>query len=67
MSEQVLFEISCHFARVVTLFAIVRPFTGVGSHVDSKVASCCARVVALCASKGLLSAVNSHVSFHVGR
>ena len=38
-----------------------------GSHVDSKIASCCARVVALRTNKGLLSAVNSLVSFQRGR
>ena len=38
-----------------------------GSHVDPKVTSCCAREVALCANKGLLSAVNSHVDFQFGR
>ena len=34
---------------------------------DSKGVSCCARVVALCTNKRLLSAVNSHVSFQLGR
>ena len=34
---------------------------------DSNAVSSCARVVALCANKGLLSAVNSHVDFQVGR
>ena len=36
-------------------------------HVDSKEISGCAREVALCANKGLLSTVKSHVSFQVGR
>ena len=36
-------------------------------HVDSKDISSCARVVALCANKRLLSAVNSHVDFQVRR
>ena len=34
---------------------------------DSKEISGCAREVALCANKGLLSTVKSHVSFQVGR
>ena len=38
-----------------------------GSHVGSKSISCRARVVAVCANKGLLSAVNSHVDFQLGR
>ena len=38
-----------------------------GSHVDPKSASVVARVVALCANKGFLSAVNSHVDFQLGR
>ena len=38
-----------------------------GSHVDSKIASCCARVVALCTNKRLLSPVNHHVGFQLGR
>ena len=38
-----------------------------GSHVASKIVRCCARVVALCANKGLLSAVNSHVDFQLRR
>ena len=37
-----------------------------GSHVGSKSTSCRARVVAVCANKGLLSAVNSHVDFQLG-
>ena len=37
------------------------------SLVDSKVISSCARIVALYANKGLLSAVNSHVYFQLGR
>ena len=38
-----------------------------GSHVGSKIASCCARVFALCTNKRLLSAVNQHVDFQLGR
>ena len=38
-----------------------------GSHVCPKGISSCAREVALCANKGLLSAVNSHMGFQVGR
>ena len=38
-----------------------------GSQVDSKATSCCAREVALCANKGLLSAVNQYMSFQEGR
>ena len=38
-----------------------------GSHVDSKVVSSCARVVAMSTSKRFLSAVNQHVSFQLGR
>ena len=66
MDEHVNLEITCRFAGKLALFANVRLFTGVGSHVASKSASCCARVVALCTNKGLLSAVNSHVSFQAG-
>ena len=36
------------------------------SHVDYKDIRYCARVVALCTNKGLLSAVNQHVGFQVG-
>ena len=38
-----------------------------GSHMDPKIASLDAREVALCANKGLLSAVNHHVSFQAVR
>ena len=38
-----------------------------GSHMGPKIASLVAREVALCASKGLLSAVNHHVYFQVVR
>ena len=38
-----------------------------GSHVDSKVVSSCASVVAMCTNKRFLSAVNQHVSFQLGR
>ena len=65
MSEHVLFEVTWRCAGVVTLFAMKRLFSCMGSHVDSKVVSSCVREVALCANKRLLSAVNSHVDFRV--
>ena len=42
---------------------IIRLFSRVDSHVDSKPASLIARVVALWTNKGFLSAVKSHVGF----
>ena len=63
MSEQVLLETACRCAGIVTLFAPMGHFTGVGSHVGCKIASLFARVVALWTNKGLFSAVNSYVSF----
>ena len=65
MSEHVLFEVTWRCAGVVTLFAMKRLFSCMGSHVDSKVVSSCVREVALCANKRLLSAVNLHVDFQV--
>ena len=46
---------------------IIRLFSRVDSHVDSKPASLIARVVALWTNKRFFSAVNSHVYFQVGR
>ena len=67
MSEQVPLEITTCGAEIVALLATIWHFTGVGSHVGSKVASLFARVVALGTNKGLLSAVNSCVYFQLGR
>ena len=39
----------------------------VGSHMDSKGTSFVARIGALCTNKRLLSAVNHHVGFQLGR
>ena len=63
MSEQVPLEITTCGAEIVALLATIRHFTGVGSHVGSKVASVFARVVALCTNEGFLYAVNKHVCF----
>ena len=60
-----LLEMTCCCAGIVTLFATIRHFTGVGSHVASKITI--ARVVALWTNKRFLSAVNSLVSFQVAR
>ena len=46
---------------------IIRLFSRVDSHVDSKPASLIARVVALWTNKRFLSAVNSHVGFQIGK
>ena len=46
---------------------IIRLFSRVDSHVDSKPASLIARVVALWTNKGFLSAVSSHVGFQIGK
>ena len=63
MNECVPFQISCRFEGIFTLFAILRLLTRVCSHMDSDIASCCAKVVALCANKGLFSSVNAEVVF----
>ena len=62
-----LLEISCSCAGIVALSAMIRLFSCMGSHVDSKIVSSCVREVALCANKRLLSAVNSHVGFQIGK
>ena len=67
MGSYVPLKITCPFARKYTLFAAIRHFTRVGSHVASKLASFFARVVALCTNKGFLFAVNSHVDFQARR
>ena len=63
MSEQVLLEITCRCAGILAL----RLFPWVGSHMDSKGTSFFARIVKLCTNKRLLSAVNHHVGFQLGR
>ena len=60
-----LLETTRSCAGIVALFAFIRLFTGVGSHVASKGASLFARVVALCTNKGLLSAVNHLLGFQL--
>ena len=67
MIYYVYLEVTCRRAGEVTLFAMIRLCSWVGSLVVSKIASCCARKVALCANKGLLPAVNQHVGFQAGR
>ena len=51
MSDQVLLEFTCLCAGKVTLSATIRPFTRVGSQVDSKTATFCAGIGALGAMK----------------
>ena len=67
MSEDVLLQMTCRFAGIVTLFATIRLFTGVGSKMAFETTSCCARVVALWTTQGFLSIVNQHVSFQPRR
>ena len=67
MSEDVPLQMTCRFAGIVTLFATIRLFTGVGSKMAFETTSCCARVVALWTTQGFLSTVNQHVSFQPRR
>ena len=65
MSEDVPLEIACRCAWKVTLFAVIRLCSWVGSLVDSKAASSRARIVALFATKKLFSWMSLHVDSKV--
>ena len=67
MSEHVPFENMCPCGGIFALFATVRLFSRVDSHVDSKPASLIQKVVPLWTNKRILSAVNSHVGFGIGK
>ena len=71
MSEHAPFENMCPCGGIFTLFATVRLFSRVDSHVDSHVdskpASLIQRVVPLWTNKQILSAVNLHVGFQIGK
>ena len=57
----------CPCGGIFALFATVRLFSRVDSHVDSKPASLIQKVVPLWTNKRILSAVNSHVGFGIGK
>ena len=57
MRPNVHLKVTTFLASVATVRATERPFFGMGPYMCREVASCCTRVVALFASKRLLSTV----------
>ena len=65
MSEHMPFENMCPCGGIFPMFATIRHFSRVDSHVNS--ASLIARVVELWTNKLFLWAINSHVGFQIGK